>query len=74
MDNTKINTGSHSLKCVETKTPLHLSMSLVYDTLCNTLKNESKAQEICDLIQEIREDNAKISLGIKLSNKWWVYF
>ena len=69
MDKSKINTGSYSLKCVENKTPGNLSMSLVFDTLCNMLDSEEKAQEICDTIQEIRDENSKVSIGIKLSEK-----
>ena len=41
-------------------------MSLVFDTLCDILRNEKKAQEICDVIQDIRDENGKTTIGLKI--------
>ncbi len=44
-------------------------MSLVFDTLCNILGNERKAQEIRDTIQDIRDENAKTTMGLKIKSR-----
>lgn len=66
MDKAKLNIGRHSLVCHESFTTGSLTMSLVFDTLCNILGNERKAQEICDTIQDIRDENAKTTMGLKI--------
>jgi hypothetical protein len=68
MDKTKINLGSSSITLVENYTSGNLSMSLVYDTLCNILNTE-KAQTICDKIQDVRDESSKSSLGLKIKSR-----
>tara|TARA_Y100000816_G_C25755403_1_gene397055 strand:- start:8 stop:367 length:360 start_codon:yes stop_codon:yes gene_type:complete len=66
MDKAKLNIGKNSLICNESFTTGSLTMSLVFDTLCDILRNEKKAQEICDVIQDIRDENGKTTIGLKI--------
>ena len=69
MDKSKINLGCSSITLVENYTSGNLSMSLVYDTLCKILNNTDKAQKICDIIQDTRDENSKTSLGLKIKSR-----
>jgi hypothetical protein len=68
IDKSKIKLGGNSITVVENYTSGNLSMSLVYDTLCETLENDEKAQEICDKIQDIRDQNSKSNMILKIKH------
>ena len=66
MAKSKLNLGSNTITLTDNYTSGNLSMSLVFDTLCDILKNKEKAQEICDTIQDIRDKNSKTYVGLRV--------
>ena len=66
MDKVQLNIGRESIRCMETRITGNLSMSLVFDTLCEILNNDEKAQNICDTIADIRDQNSKILTNLKI--------
>ena len=68
IEKSKINFGSNSIVVGDSFTSGSLSMSLVYDILCKTIDKEN-AQKICDLIQDVRDQNGKESRVLKIKKR-----
>ena len=68
IEKSKINFGNDSIVVGYNFTPGSLSMSLVYDTLYKLLDKEN-AQKICDLIQDVRDQNGKESRALKIKKR-----
>lgn len=67
IEKSKINFGNNSIVVGESFTPGSLSMSLVYDTLYKL--DKENAQKICDLIQDVRDQNGKESRVLKIKKR-----